>query len=245
MWTSPRGARYRRAPLIDHPVASALWARQDTTSGPSSTFSVARTHASITVALTDTGHVDVAVRPAGEVAAASSSVRAMVGLDLHPWVGPHIAHHLAQRIDDDRTADTIADGNLTTTMQLLVRRTAKRDHQLDPRVVAVIMSIITPSGQDPAHTPDLSDRSIRRLVRSATGLTPTRLRRTARAATARGLLQTTAQSLADIAQIVGYNDQSHMTHDFRALCGYTPAQWQRHTTSWSSTSSPCLGQWHW
>jgi AraC-like DNA-binding protein len=62
-----------------------------------------------------------------------------------------------------------------------------------------------------------------KLFHAQIGLAPKTVSRLGRFRCALGLLET-SPSLADLAAIVGYADQAHMTREFRAFAGATPGQ---------------------
>lgn len=68
----------------------------------------------------------------------------------------------------------------------------------------------------------VSERTLQRLVQSATGKTPAYWKRLARVRQAALALRQTP-SLAACAADYGYTDQAHMTHEFRRWLGHTPA----------------------
>jgi AraC-like DNA-binding protein len=69
----------------------------------------------------------------------------------------------------------------------------------------------------------LSPRSLQRRVRSATGLTQTRIRQIGRANQAVALLERGA-SIADTVRQAGYADQAHLTRALKRFVGQTPGQ---------------------
>jgi AraC-like DNA-binding protein len=74
--------------------------------------------------------------------------------------------------------------------------------------------------------PDACNYSLSQLERrfkNATGITLKRMARLIRFEVARDLLQADpSYKLADLAQELGYTDQSHFTRDFKAFAGFTP-----------------------
>ena len=71
----------------------------------------------------------------------------------------------------------------------------------------------------------LTERSLQRLVLDRVGLTPKWLIQRRRLHDAVSRLKGRADSLADLAAELGYADQAHFTHDFRAVTGLTPGQY--------------------
>ncbi|MFG2177801.1 helix-turn-helix domain-containing protein [Streptomyces abikoensis] len=67
------------------------------------------------------------------------------------------------------------------------------------------------------------------------GLSPKTLARIARLQRAMALMRSTRPpSLADVAAMCGYTDQSHLNRDFRLLTGCTPARFRTLTNDWFS-----------
>ena len=81
------------------------------------------------------------------------------------------------------------------------------------------------------HQP-LSQKSVQRHFRRATGLTPGAFRRIEQARHATDLLRGGA-SILDAVHECGYFDQAHLTRSLRTLVGQTPAQVQRGTAQLS------------
>lgn len=70
----------------------------------------------------------------------------------------------------------------------------------------------------------VSTRRLRQAVRHETGLSPRALRRLARHERAVAALADPRWSLAEVSDLAGYADQSHMTRETVALGGLTPAR---------------------
>lgn len=77
----------------------------------------------------------------------------------------------------------------------------------------------------------LSSRQFERAFRMTTGMPPHRWRLAQRVRRARELLDSTALALAEIAQICGFADQSHLSRVFTATNGVTPGAYRRIRTS--------------
>jgi AraC-like DNA-binding protein len=77
----------------------------------------------------------------------------------------------------------------------------------------------------------LSRAHFLRAFRQSTGLTPHRWLLARRIAAAQDLLAASTHSLADVAHIAGFADQSHFTRVFSKLVGTSPAAWRRQTMS--------------
>lgn len=84
--------------------------------------------------------------------------------------------------------------------------------------------------QDPeslARETGYSSRHLSRLFRERCGLSPKSLQRVLRInAAARLIRQRGELSLTRLAQELGYFDQAHFIHDFRAVCGVTPGAYR-------------------
>jgi len=85
----------------------------------------------------------------------------------------------------------------------------------------------------------VSGRHLSRLCRAATGLSPKQLARLVRfQAALRVLAAAPARNLAALAADHGYYDQAHLTGEFRALLGATPAAAARAVASGISKTGP-------
>lgn len=71
----------------------------------------------------------------------------------------------------------------------------------------------------------LSERGLQRLVVDRVGLTPKWLIQRRRLHDAVARLKAGDRTLADLAAELGYTDQAHFTHDFRAVTGLTPGRY--------------------
>lgn len=67
-----------------------------------------------------------------------------------------------------------------------------------------------------------TERSLQRLVLDRVGLSPKWLIQRRRLHDAVARIKAGSDSLAELAAELGYTDQSHFTHDFKAVCGLTP-----------------------
>ena len=85
----------------------------------------------------------------------------------------------------------------------------------------------------PLHTADLAARAglsayhFARAFRRSMGMTPRAYVESRRIARARTLIETTDQSLAEIAAQTGFSSQSRLTTAFRRVAGITPAAYRR------------------
>jgi len=66
-----------------------------------------------------------------------------------------------------------------------------------------------------------------RVFKTETGMTPARYVEQCRIKQAKSLIETAEISLADIADRLGFSDQSHLTRRFKAIVGKTPAAYAR------------------
>ncbi len=71
----------------------------------------------------------------------------------------------------------------------------------------------------------LGERALQRLVLNRVGLTPKWLIQRRRLHDAVAQLKAGGRPLADLAADLGYTDQAHFTHDFRAVTGLTPGKY--------------------
>ncbi|MEZ5716040.1 MAG: helix-turn-helix transcriptional regulator [Paracoccaceae bacterium] len=76
------------------------------------------------------------------------------------------------------------------------------------------------------HRAGLSDRSLHRRFRAATGLTPNAYVQALRVEKARGRLERTRDPVAQIAHAVGYSDLPAFTRLFRASTGLTSSEYR-------------------
>lgn len=78
-----------------------------------------------------------------------------------------------------------------------------------------------------ARAAGMSERSLQRLVEHRIGLSPKWLIQRRRLHDAVQALKAGTTGLADMAAELGYTDQAHFTHDFRAVTGTTPGAYLR------------------
>lgn len=86
----------------------------------------------------------------------------------------------------------------------------------------LLMDDGAPCVRDVAQRLGLAPYQLTRLFAAEYGLTPIAYRQQARLQRAIGLLSEDAASLAEIALVAGYHDQSHLTLDLRRQIGLTP-----------------------
>lgn len=82
----------------------------------------------------------------------------------------------------------------------------------------------------------MSERSLQRLVEQRIGLSPKWLVQRRRLHDAVEALKSGTVALAQVAAELGYTDQAHFTHDFRAVTGMTPGEYLRDQPGAMSTS---------
>jgi AraC family transcriptional regulator len=80
---------------------------------------------------------------------------------------------------------------------------------------------------------DLSPRHFSRLFRNTFGTSPHRYVIRERVNEARALLSLSKLSVAEIAEAVGFADQSHLTNVFRRVTGFSPKRYQRVCCAWA------------
>lgn len=123
--------------------------------------------------------------------------------------------HLAVRYGGLRVTERRRGGKLAAWQERRAREIMLDDLAADISV------------EDVAAACGLSGRQFERAFRMTTGMPPHRWRLAQRVQRARELLDSTALSLAEIAQICGFSDQSHLTRAFAAANGATPGAYRR------------------
>lgn len=81
--------------------------------------------------------------------------------------------------------------------------------------------------RDLAEIAKLSQSQFGRAFKASTGLTPHRWQLNLRIARAQQLLLDGELSLAQIALVTGFSEQSHLTRVFRSIVGVSPGSWRR------------------
>lgn len=218
---------YERHAVTTLPMVQAVWIRRDR-KGQAPSWTVARAGSSMVVARDHAGGVKVEVRRPGVLAEGTCRDLA-IGVELRPWVTPSTAEDLAAMAIDAGLAVQLGTWSPRQSLAALV-------DLLDPDLVPppAVQHALAQVLAGPSHgAAVLSDRTVRRRIRAATGLSPSRLRRVVRVQRARDALGLAGAALAPTAHRLGFTDQAHMTHEFRTLCGYTPGQWRSHVGRWT------------
>ncbi len=119
-------------------------------------------------------------------------------------------------------------------------RSASRTDRLGEAIADAIVRDQGTTGVDElARRFSISGRHVSRTCRAATGLSPKQLARMVRfQAALRALAATPARNLASLAADHGYCDQAHLTGEFRALLGASPAAAARAVASGISKTGP-------
>lgn len=115
-----------------------------------------------------------------------------------------------------RIADRVWRGNLTAAVDPAAG---------DRRVEYALSGFGRPAARvaDVAGDLGMSERHLRRLILTHTGLEPRTLRRVVRFQRFLDLSEGAERSLAGLAARAGYTDQAHLSREVRALSGLTPA----------------------
>ncbi|MDN3359453.1 helix-turn-helix domain-containing protein [Actinomadura sp. DC4] len=115
-----------------------------------------------------------------------------------------------------RIAERVWQGDRTAAVPVPDERDERVEHALN--------ALRRPAARvaDVAADLNLSERHLRRLVLSHTGLEPRTLRRVVRLQRFLRLSAGRERSLADLAARAGYADQAHLSREVRALSGLTP-----------------------
>ncbi len=97
---------------------------------------------------------------------------------------------------------------------------------------------------DMARAVNLTSFHFCHLFKAETGRSPARYLKALRLERARQLLEATSLSVKEIRALVGLNDESHFTRDFRALYGLTPQQHREHYLGLATTKEDDIEQSH-
>jgi AraC-like DNA-binding protein len=194
------------------------------------------------------GHVDlfgVRLRPGrpGRVLGAPGDEIAgrVIGLEdvVRPRAGPRPGW-LRVWIDELAARGPHARAEAVARGLAALARSASRTDRLGEAIADAIVRDRGTAGVDElARRFSISGRHLSRTCRAATGLAPKQLARLVRfQAALRALAATPARNLASLAADHGYCDQAHLTGEFRALLGATPAAAARAVASGISKTDP-------
>jgi AraC-like DNA-binding protein len=133
------------------------------------------------------------------------------------------------------TSHAPAEKRFREAIDVVARWVTDRVPEADPRALeANRMADLADSDASLLRVPDLaramgaSQRTLERLAADYLGPTPAALMRRRRIQLAAERLRLDPDApLAEIAQELGYADQSHLTRDFRAVLGLTPREYAR------------------
>lgn len=111
----------------------------------------------------------------------------------------------------------------------LARRAQGRPPALHPALAGALPRLNRGDARvdDLVRASGLSHRHFIACFREATGLAPRELLRLRRFGRALALAARGMQGWAEIAAAAGFADQSHLTHAFREIAGFTPSAWRR------------------
>ena len=158
---------------------------------------------------------------AGQVTRASAVSHRYIGLESEVAAG--IAADGLGEAFRSLLRDTVQDVAAAGRAQVAVERIQASRGRVDLRRLAVALSI--------------SPRTLRREVASEAGLPPKVLARVFRF---RYALTCASPSLAVVAAAAGYADQAHMTREFTALAGLSPARWMAETFKTQAGEDPIM-----
>lgn len=109
----------------------------------------------------------------------------------------------------------------------------RRTAAIEPRAIRRVKELIDDAGDGTlslstlAAAAGVSRYHLCRLFKDQVGMTPMRYLERARIARAKTLIELDRMSLAEVAQAVGFADQSHFTRRFHTLEGCTPGEYAR------------------
>jgi AraC family transcriptional regulator of arabinose operon len=103
----------------------------------------------------------------------------------------------------------------------------------DPRIAWAVAEMGRRMGDDLtiadlARAVNLSQSRFAHVFREQMGTSPLRYLRQRRLARARLLLESTFLSVKEVMALVGFNDPSHFSRDFRRAYGAAPRTWRKH-----------------
>lgn len=140
-------------------------------------------------------------------------------------------------------ADLEDDASRVRLVQRALLRRLRHGAAADPRPAVQALRLLMQSGGRlpvPALAAEvgLGERRLQQLFSAQFGLSPRRWSRLSRLHRClRDLRAQPQRSWAEVALDGGFFDQSHLTNEFRALCGCTPAEYRRLAVSESSKTA--------
>ena len=129
----------------------------------------------------------------------------------------------------DLCAEATSPDELPGRLVAFVQHRIAPGNALPPKQTLRILSALHASGgrlpvQDIARMQDISTRTVQRIVRDATGLSPKSYARILQFHRALRLLRDHHMRPSEAASEAGYADQAHMTHALRDFGGLSPAR---------------------
>lgn len=144
--------------------------------------------------------------------------------DIDGWRPKEITDRLAQAVSDQQRVAVLAD--------VLRQRLAQNSGRLDDMVLSASEHVATARGT--SRVDDLADRSgvgrrqLERRFLAAVGISPKFACRVARFREVVALMHgARSMPLSQVALETGYADQPHMSREFKALSGVSPAAYRR------------------
>jgi AraC-like DNA-binding protein len=179
--------------------------------------------------------------------AAGLSQRLGEDIDLDQAANPHLlvsdprmmglARLIAEECDNPDPLHQLYGDGLSLALLIgflkLGRKPAQRRGKLSEKQLARVVGYIEENClrpvrlQELAQLTDLSQSYFSHAFKASTGVAPHQWQVRARIERVKAMLAGGKLSLADIASIAGFSDQSHLTRVFRKHTGETPAIWQR------------------
>jgi AraC family transcriptional regulator len=160
------------------------------------------------------GALDPVINGLAEVLAPAFTQSADVDPLFVDHVGAALCAHLAHAYGGFQPA-TVSKGGLSPYQQ-------RRAKELLERKLVARLSL-----PEIARECGLSVGYFARAFRVSTGTTPHQWLQRCRLEKAKSLLLESAMPIADIAAILGFADQSHLTRTFTRMAGQSPATWRR------------------
>jgi len=138
------------------------------------------------------------------------------------------SHRLLQQIAIAATPSRRAEAADALVRGLLAERPLGASPRLaNAALDAIVARPHVQRTSDVAAALGVSVRTLQRALRSHVGRGPGEIARRVRLQEVVRRLSTADESLADVAGELGYVDQAHLTHDFRAVAGITPGAYLR------------------